>query len=104
MTCWNCAPLASTPLPFEVSVFPSPEISVELVSLVQLPRLISMNALLHQNACDSNWPVKPCLCTEVLSEAEDIARIVFHVEISATVLRVANLPRDLHTARAQLRV
>ena len=37
----------------------------------------------------------------VLSEAKYVTRIIFHVEISATVLRVANLPRDLNAARAQ---
>lgn len=41
------------------------------------------------------------LYVEVLAEAEDIAGVIFHVEISATIIRVANLARNLHALRAQ---
>jgi hypothetical protein len=38
---------------------------------------------------------------EVMTEAEDVARVIFHIEISATVISVLDLPGDFYSSRLQ---
>ena len=41
------------------------------------------------------------LLLEITSKTEDVARVVFYIEISATVISVLDLPGDLYTSRFQ---